>query len=110
MRFRKMRGIISAAALLLALTIPSAANGQSDNFFYIDDESEYRGGDNTGGTGSWLDLGENTGGEVSWVGFEEGNPLPTGTGLLLLTLSGACYGAAQVKRGARNVKRVVRRD
>lgn len=97
MRFRKMRGIISAAALLLALTIPSAANGQSDNFFYIDDENEYRGG-------------ENTGNEVSWGDFEEGNPLPTGTGLLLLTLSGACYGAAKVKRRASGEERLESRD
>ena len=112
---------MSVAALLLALLVPSAAKGQSDNFFYID-ESEYRGdntggtgswlgiGDNTGGTGSWLGFGENTEGEATWVGFEDGDPLPTGTGLLVMALSGACSAGAKVKRGARSVKRVVRRD
>ena len=122
MRFRKMRDVIASALLLFALAVPSVAKGQSDNFFYID-ESDYRGGtaaggagswlgigDNTGGTGSWLGFGENTEGEASWVGFEDGDPLPTGTGLLVMALSGACYAGAKVKRGARSVKRVVRRD
>ena len=111
-RRKRIRDMMSVAALLLALLVPSAAKGQSDSFFYID-ESEYRGGDdvgtgswlgigdNTGGTGSWLGFGENTEGEASWVGFEDGDPLPTGTGLLLLTLSGACYGAARKLREER---------
>ena len=97
MRFRKMRDIVSVAALLLALLFPSAAKGQSDSFFYID-ESEYRGGTAAGGAGSWLGLGDNTGGEASWVGFEDGDPLPTGGGLLVMALSGVCYGAMRVKR------------
>ena len=124
MRFKKMRDIVSVAALLFALLVPSAAKGQSDSFFYID-EDDYRGGtaaggagswlglgdntggtgswlgigDNTGGTGSWLGFGENTEGEASWVGFEDGNPLPTGAGLLVMALSGFCYGAARARRG-----------
>ena len=135
MRFRKMRDVIAPALLLFALLVPSAAKGQSDSFFYID-EDDYRGGtaaggagswlglgdntggtgswlgigDNTGGTGSWLGFGENTEGEASWVGFEDGDPLPTGTGLLVMALSGVCYAGAKVKRGVRSVKRVVRRD
>ena len=122
MRFRKMRDVIAPALLLFALLVPSAAKGQSDSFFYID-EDDYRGGtaaggagswlgigDNTGGTGSWLGFGENTEGEASWVGFEDGDPLPTGGGLLVMALSGACYAGTKVKRGARSVKRVVRRD
>ena len=116
MRFKKMRDMIASAALLLALTVPSAATGQStDSFFYID-ESDYRGGgdasgtsswlgfgDNAGGTGSWLNFGENTGGEASWEGFEEGNPLPTGAGLLALTVSGLCY-AGLKRRKIQNSK------
>ena len=112
MRFRKMRDMMSVAALLLALLVPSAAKGQSDSFFYID-ESEYRGGDyvgtgswlgigdNTGGTGSWLNFGENTGGEASWEGFEEGNPLPTGAGLLALTVSGLCYAGLKRRKDSK---------
>ena len=95
MKCKKMRDVIASAALLLALAVPSAATGQSiDNFFYLND-SEYRDNDNTGGTGSWLNFGENPAGEATWEGFEEGNPLPTGGGLLVLALSGACYAGAK---------------
>ena len=109
-RRKRIRDMMSVAALLLALLVPSAAKGQSDNFFYID-ESEYRGGDdvgtgswlglgdNTGGTGSWMNFDDDTGGEATWVGFEDGDPLPTGTGLLVMALSGFCYGAARARRG-----------
>ncbi|MCQ2306016.1 MAG: hypothetical protein MJ000_00430 [Bacteroidales bacterium] len=101
MRFRKMRDIIASAALLLALAVPSAAYGQTttDNFFNVNDDG-HRGG-STGGTGSWLGFGENTGGEATWSGFEDGGETPLGGGLLVLALSGVCYGAAKVKRGAR---------
>ena len=98
---------VAACALLLALLLPGAiALSQSDNFFYIEEDvrdqdmpagtSSWLGfGDNTGGDASWLNFGENTGGEASWAGFEEGNPLPTGGGLLVLALSGACYAGAK---------------
>ena len=114
MRFRKMRDIIATAALLLALAVPSAAYGQTttDNFFNVNDDGHRGGstggtgswlglGENTGGTGSWLGFGENTGGEATWSGFEDGGETPLGGGLLVLALSGVCYGAAKVKRGAR---------
>ena len=120
----KMKAVrcVASWAMLLALLLPGAiALSQSDNFFYIEEDvrdqdmpagtgSWLNFGDNTGGTGSWLNFGEDTGGEASWVGFEDGDPLPTGTGLLVMALSGACYAGAKVKRGARSVKRVVRRD
>ena len=109
-RRKRISDMIASALLLLALIVPSAANGQStDNFFYIDD-GVYRSGDdiwtaswlglgdNTVGTGSWLGFGENTEGEASWEDFEEGNPLPTGAGLLVMTLSGACYAGAKRRR------------
>ncbi len=98
-KMKAARGV-AACALLLALLLPGAiALSQSDNFFYIE-ESEYRGGDDVG-TGSWLGFGENAGGEASWEGFEEGNPLPTGAGLLALTVSGLCYAGLKRRRDSK---------
>ena len=108
MKCKKMRDMMSVAVLLLALAVPSAATGQTDGFFNSI-ESVYR-SDTPGGSGSWMNFVDNTGGEATWEGFDNGNPLPTGTGLLVMALSGACYAGAKVKRVARSVKRVVRRD
>lgn len=115
MRIKKKSGMMPVAALLLALAAPPSASGQFDSFFYID-ESDYRGGgdasgtgswvglgDNTGGTGSWLGFGENAEGGATWEGFEDGDPLPTGGGLLVLALSGACYAVAK-RRESRKLK------
>ena len=96
MKCKKMRDMMSVAVLLLALAVPSAATGQTDGFFNSS-ESVYR-SDTPGGSGSWMNFVDNTGGEATWEGFDNGNPLPTGTGLLVLALSGVCYGAMRVKR------------
>ena len=101
MRFKKIRCIMSAAALLLALALPPAAFGQSDGFFNNADgvrsgnDGSWNGmaGGNDGG--SWNDI--NGGGDgASWNGMEDATPL--GGGLLVLALSGVCYAGAKVKR------------
>ncbi len=91
---------VAACALLLALLLPGAiALSQIDNLFYI--EEDVRDQDMPAGTSSWLGFGENTGGEASWEGFEEGNPLPTGAGLLALTVSGLCYAGLKRRRDSK---------
>ena len=125
MRSKKMRCIMPAAALLLALALPPAAYGQSDGFFNnadgvrSGDGGSWNGmaggnnggswngmaGGNNGGSwngmaggnngGSWNDI--NGGGDgASWNGMEDETPL--GGGLLVLALSGVCYAGAKVKR------------
>ena len=120
-RRKRIRDMMASALLLLALLFPSAAVGQSDSFFYIDEGNlrnvESYGswlgmGDNTGGYGSWDGFGfgiyateasasgtwngfditaNGSEGSATWEGFEDGNPLPAGGGLLVLALSGVCY-------------------
>ena len=110
----KMKAVrrVAACALLLALLLPGAIALSQDSFFYIEEEvrdqdmpagtSSWLGfGDNTGGDASWLNFGENTGGEATWEGFEEGNPLPTGAGLLALTVSGLCYAGLKRRRDSK---------
>ena len=93
MRFKKIRCIMSAAALLLALALPPAAFGQSDGFF--NNADGVRSGDGGNDGGSWNDI--NGGGDgASWNGMEDETPL--GGGLLILAASGVCYAAARVKR------------
>ena len=125
MRSKKIRCIMSAAALLLSLALPTAAYGQSDGFFNNADGvrsgngvvwndingsgnggvwNDINGGNNGGSWngingggngGSWNDI--NGGGDgASWHGMEDETPL--GGGLLVLALSGVCYAAARVKR------------
>ena len=89
MKSKKMRGVMSAAALLLALTLPPAAHGQSDGFF--SNAGGVRNGDNV----SWNDINSFANG-VSWNGMEDETPV--GGGLLVLTAAGVCYAAARVKR------------
>lgn len=51
-------------------------------------------GDGTGMDGTWdtFDFeGDGTETGATWTGFEYGDPLPTGAGLLALTVSGLCY-------------------
>ena len=129
---KKMRGVMSAAVLLLALLSPcAAAYGQSDGFFNNAD------GVRNGGNVSWNDInsfgngvswnGVNFGGNgVSWNGVNFGgngvswndvngdgdgaawngmeDETPVGGGLLVLTAAGVCYAAAK------KVKRLKRRD
>ena len=113
MRSKKMRCVMSAAALLLALAASPAAHGQSDGFF--NNADGVRNGDNV----SWNDI-NSFGNGVSWNGISGGNnggswndvngdgdgaawngmedETPVGGGLLVLTAAGACYAAARVKR------------
>ena len=122
MRFKKIRCIMSAAALLLSLALPTAAYGQSDGFFNNADGARdgngisggwngvngsgnggsWNGINGGGNGGSWNDI--NGGGDgASWHGMEDETPL--GGGLLVLALSGVCYAAARVKRVKIRVKR-----
>lgn len=109
MRSKKIRCIMSAAALLLSLAVPPAAFGQSDGFFNnADGFFNNAGGVRTGNGVVWNDINGvgngvvwndiNGGGDgASWNGMEDATPL--GGGLLVLALSGVCYAAARVKRG-----------
>ena len=126
MKSKKMRGVMSVAALLLALTLSPAAHGQSDGFFsnaggvrdggsggsWNSVNGSGSGGSwnnvNGGGNGgSWNDVngggnggswnGINGGGDgAAWNGMEDETPV--GGGLLVLTAAGVCYAAARVKR------------
>ena len=114
MKSKKIRGVMSAAALLLALLLPcAAAHGQSDGFF------SNAGGVRDGGNVSWNDI-NSFGNGVSWNGVSFGgnggswndvngdgdgaawngmeDEMPVGGGLLVLTAAGVCYAAARVKR------------
>ena len=113
MRFKKMRCIMPAAALLLALALPPAAFGQSDGFF--NNADGVRSGNNVswndinsfgngvswngvsfgGNGGSWNDV-NGDGDGAAWNGMEDETPV--GGGLLVLTAAGVCYAAARVKR------------
>ncbi|MCQ2316670.1 MAG: hypothetical protein MJZ85_08345 [Bacteroidales bacterium] len=121
MKSKKIRGVMSAAALLLALTLPPAAHGQSDGPFSNADgffsnadgvRNGYNGGSwnnvNGGGNGgswngisgggngvSWNDV-NGDGDGAAWNGMEDETPV--GGGLLVLTAAGVCYAAARVKR------------
>ncbi len=102
MKNRKMRSLMSAAVLLLALLSPCAAahgqsdgpfsnaNGKSDGFF-----SNAGGVRNGGNGGSWNDV-NGDGDGAAWNGMEDETPV--GGGLLVLTAAGVCYAAARVKR------------
>ena len=114
MKSKKIRGVMSAAALLLALTLPPAAHGQSDGFF--SNAGGVRDGGNggswnsvngSGNGGSWNNVnGGGSGGSwndvngdgdgAAWNGMEDETPV--GGGLLVLTAAGVCYAAARVKR------------
>ena len=124
---------VAACALLLALLLPGAIALSQDNFFYINESprdgtgtSSWSGlgmsGDGTGAGGSWdgfgfagdgtgMDgtwnpfgfAGDGTETGATWTGFEYGDPLPTGAGLLALTVSGLCY-AGLKRRKIQNSK------
>ena len=103
MKSKKMRGVMSVAALLLALTLSPAAHGQSDGFFNNADGARDGNGisgswnsvNGSGSGGSWNDI--NGGGDgAAWNGMEDETPV--GGGLLVLTAAGVCYAAARVKR------------
>lgn len=116
MKVKRIKGKIAAAALLLALTLPPSAHGQSDGFFnnadamrdggnggsWNDISSGGNGGswnDISGGGngGSWNDInGNGNGNGAVWNGLNDATPV--GGGLLVLTAAGVCYAAARVKR------------
>lgn len=110
MKSKKMRGVMSAAVLLLALTLPPAAHGQSDGFF--SNAGGMRGGNggvNGGGAtllgfeedaAGLLGFEEDAAGGATLQGFDNGD-VPLGGGLLVLALSGVCYAGAKRKKGER---------
>lgn len=118
MKSKKMRSLMPAAALLLALTLPPAAYGQSDGFFNNADGARggngisggwngvngsgnggsWNGVNGFGNGGSWNDI--NGGGDgAAWNGMEDETPV--GGGLLVLALSGVCYAGAKRMKGKR---------
>ena len=122
---------VAACALLLALLLPGAIALSQDSFFYIDDVSRdgtgtstWSGlgmsGDGTGAGGTWdgfgfagdgtgMDgtwnpfgfAGDGTETGATWTGFEYGDPLPTGAGLLALTVSGLCYAGLKRRKDSK---------
>ena len=93
MRFKKIRCIMPAAALLLALSASPAAYGQKDGFFNNADGVRSGGDAGTswnGMAGGGADAG------TSWNGMEDATPL--GGGLLILAASGVCYAAAKNRK------------
>ena len=117
MKSKKMRGVMSAAALLLALTLSPAAHGQSDGSFsnangksdgFFSNAGGVRDGNGgvNGGGATLLGFEEDTGGGATLQGFDNGDA-PLGGGLLVLALSGVCYAGAKRKKGERlKVKRL----
>ncbi len=125
MKVKRIKGKIAAAALLLALTLPPAAHGQSDGFFSnaggvrsgnggswnsvngsgnggswnsvsAGNNGVFWNGMNGGGNGgSWNDM-NGDGGGASWHGMEDETPL--GGGLLILAASGVCYAGAKRRK------------
>ncbi len=91
---------MSAAALLLALSVPPATYGQSDGFFNnADGVRDGSGGcwndiNGGGNGGSWNDINGDGNGGATWNGMEDETPV--GGGLLVLTAAGVCY--AGIKR------------
>ena len=110
MKSKKIRGVMSAAALLLALTLPPAAHGQSDGFFSnAGGVRDGNGGVNGGGAtllgfeedaAGLLGFEEDAAGGATLQGFDNGD-VPLGGGLLVLALSGVCYAGAKRKKGER---------
>lgn len=108
MKNRKMRSLMSAAVLLLALLSPcAAAYGQSDGpfsnadgfFNNADGVRDGNGGVNGGGA-TLLGFEEDAAGGATLQGFDNGD-VPLGGGLLVLALSGVCYAGAKRKKGER---------
>lgn len=100
-RRKRIRDMMCAAVLLLALTVPPSAYGQSDGFFSNVNgarDGNYNGGYwnniNGGGDGGCWDDIDGDGGGAAWNGMEDETPV--GGGLLVLTAAGACY--AGIKR------------
>ena len=116
MKSKKMRGVMPVAALLLALTLPPAAHGQSDGFYYIEDALRDADGgswDDIDGVGngiSWDDI-NSFGNGVSWDDINGGgngaawngmdDETPVGGGLLVLMAAGVCYAGAKRMKGKR---------
>ena len=61
-------------------------------------------GDGTGMDGTWNPFdfeGDGTETGATWTGFEYGDPLPTGAGLLALTVSGLCYAGLKRRKDSK---------
>ena len=74
----------------------TGAGGSWDGFGFA--------GDGTGMDGTWNPFGfEGDGTETgaTWTGFEYGDPLPTGAGLLALTVSGLCYAGLKRRKDSK---------
>lgn len=110
----------SRAALLLALLLlcvdaqTQDYDDSYDSFFYIEEESRNGGtsswnglgmsGDGTGAGNSWDGFGfagDGTEAGAMWNGFVFGDPLPTGAGLLALTVSGLCYAGLKRRKNSK---------
>ena len=117
MRGKRIKVKIAPAALLLALLVSCGdAFGQSDGFFNNADgvrSGNYNGvdwngliGGGNGGYwnniygvddgGSWNDIYGDGDGGAAWNGMEDETPV--GGGLLVLAVSGLCYGAVKTRR------------
>ncbi|MCQ2308163.1 MAG: hypothetical protein MJ000_11485 [Bacteroidales bacterium] len=130
-RRKRIRDMMCAAALLLALTVPPSAYGQSDGFFSNVNGARVGGdswnGMNGGGNGGYWN-GMNGGGNGgsnggSWNGINGGgnggswndingggggaawngmeDETPVGGGLLVLTAAGACYAGVKKFRNSK---------
>ena len=129
-KMKAARRVAACALLLALLWPGAKAHGQTDNFFYINEaprdggsSSSWSGlgmsGDGTGASGTWDGFGfagdgtgmdgtwnpfdfEGDGTETgaTWAGFEYGDPLPTGAGLLALTVSGLCYAGLKRRKNS----------
>ena len=130
-KMKAVRVVAACAMLLALLWPGAKAHGQTDNFFYINEAPRDGGssgtwsglgmsGDGTGAGGSWDGFGfagdgtgmdgtwnpfgfEGDGTETgaTWTGFEYGDPLPTGAGLLALTVSGLCYAGLKRRKDSK---------
>lgn len=108
---KKIRGVMSAAALLLALTLPPAAHGQSDGSFsnangksdgFFSNAGGVRDGNGgVNGGATLLGFEEDAGGGATLQGFDNGDA-PLGGGLLVLALSGVCYAGAKRVKGLKS--------
>ncbi len=88
-----IKTLVLSAILLAGMLLPFASNAQgTDLFFRIDNDDIYNNRDEEGITIE----GQNGG------GMSHENPLPLGSGLLILTAAGAGYAVARRKRMLKN--------
>ena len=97
----KIKNVFVLLAFMLALLLPCSLNaqwGRSDNFFGDYKEPDYY---NRGGEGYSIYLGgHGPGGTITNQTFDQ--PLPLGSGLIVMTVAGAGY--VLLKRRKNNTK------